>query len=142
MRLNMDIKTPEERSMNMAAIRSKDTKPELMLRKALHKEGLRYRVNNSLPGRPDIVFCSKKVAVFVDGCFWHGCPKCYKEPATNQEFWKGKKEKNLSRDSEVNTKLKEKGWRVERFWEHEIYQDIDLIVAKIINMVRGLKNIS
>ncbi len=130
----MDIKTPEERSKNMAAIRCRDTKPELLLRKALFRSGLRYRINSKLPGKPDIVFPGKKLAVFVDGCFWHCCPKCFKQPVCNSEFWKQKISTNKGRDNEVNQILTTQGWRVIRFWEHEIYQSLDEIVH-IINKI-------
>jgi len=131
----MDIKTPEERSKNMAAIRCRDTKPELLLRKALFSKGLRYRIISKLPGKPDIVFPGRKLAIFVDGCFWHCCPKCFKTPDTNPEFWRDKIATNMRRDLEVNNLLIDEGWKVERFWEHEIYQDLDVIVRKIYSIV-------
>ena len=131
----MDIKTPEERSKNMAAIRCRDTKPELILRKAIFKKGLRYRINSKLPGKPDLVFPGRKLAIFVDGCFWHCCPRCFKAPATNSEFWREKIAANTRRDEEVNNLLTDEGWKVERYWEHEIYQDLDEIVKKIFNTI-------
>lgn len=132
----MDIKTFEERSKNMAAIRCRDTKPELILRKALFNKGLRYRIISKLPGKPDLVFPSRKLAIFVDGCFWHCCPKCFKAPSTNSEFWREKIAANMRRDEEVNNLLADEGWKVERYWEHEIYQDLDEIVQKIFNIVK------
>ena len=127
----MDVKSPEARSKNMSAIRSRNTKPEIKLRKALFKLGLRFRVNYKLTGKPDIVFPGKKLAVFVDGCFWHCCPQCYREPDTNKEYWKKKAEVNIKRDKKVNTMLAEEGWRVLRFWEHEVKKDLSRVVDKI-----------
>lgn len=127
----MDVKSKEDRSKNMAAIRNQDTKPEIKLRKALFKEGFRYRVRHKLPGKPDIIFPGRKIAIFVDGCFWHGCPYCYKEPSDNKEFWKNKLVVNKKRDCEVNEILEAKGWIVLRFWEHEIKKDIEDVVSMI-----------
>lgn len=116
----MDIKTSKERSKNMSAIKSKNTKPEIVLRKALFRLGLRYRIHYNLPGKPDIVFPGKRLVIFIDGCFWHGCPKCYKEPDNNKEFWIKKIARNKNRDDEVNIQLEALGWRVLRIWEHSI----------------------
>ena len=98
----------------MAAVKNKDTDIELILRKSLWREGLRYRVSNKLPGRPDIVFLGKKVAVFCDGCFWHGCPKCREIPDQNREFWVKKIKTNKERDQRVNEQLTAMGWKVLR----------------------------
>lgn len=87
---NTDVMTPEQRSRCMSHVRGKDTKPELLLRRALWKKGLRYRLFNKLPGRPDILFIRKRVAIFVDGCFWHGCPEHGTQPRSNADFWKKK----------------------------------------------------
>lgn len=101
----------------------RDTKPELTLRRALHKLGLRYRVDyrpiSSLRRRADIVFTRKKVAVFVDGCFWHGCPEHLKWPKSNAAWWRWKIEGNRARDVETTRVLEEEGWIVVRIWEHE-----------------------
>jgi DNA mismatch endonuclease, patch repair protein len=132
----MDIKSPEERSKNMAAIRSRDTKPELLLRKKLFKKGLRYRITNKLPGKPDIIFPQLKIAVFVDGCFWHRCPECYKQPENNYLFWEEKISSNVRRDRLVNEKLSRDGWKVIRFWEHEIYRDLDGVAERIYVQVK------
>jgi DNA mismatch endonuclease, patch repair protein len=133
----VDIKTQEARSKNMAAIRCRDTKPELLLRKALFNSGLRYRINTDLIGKPDIVFPGAKLAVFVDGCFWHCCPKCYKQPENNSEFWKQKISANQKRDILVNEALTAQGWRIIRFWEHDIYNDLDFIMRKVLKLVKG-----
>jgi len=107
----------------MSAIRSKDTSPELLLRKELHRRGLRYRLHKKgLPGRPDIVFPSKRVAVFVHGCFWHNHPGCrwWKMPVTNREFWKDKFARNIARDHKNKADLLELDWKAITIWECEI----------------------
>lgn len=136
----MDIKSPEARSKNMSAIKSRNTKPEMKLRKALFKEGLRYRVNYKLPGKPDIIFPGKRLVIFVDGCFWHRCPECYREPDNNKEFWKEKIARNVKRDEEVNSILNEAGWTVLRFWEHDIKRNLSEVVKKIISELRNNNN--
>ena len=89
----------------MASIRGKDTKPELNLRKELWRTGLRYRIGHGLPGKPDIVFVSQRVVVFVDGCFWHQCPIHATRPKANRRFWQDKLRKNVLRDRRVNVQL-------------------------------------
>ena len=83
-----DVLTKKQRSRCMSAIRGRDTKPEILLRKALWYKGYRYRLKNRLPGKPDIAFPTERLAVFVDGCFWHGCPEHYKKPSTHAAFWR------------------------------------------------------
>ena len=115
--------TAEERHRCMAAIKGKDTKPEMTVRRYLFSRGLRYRVNvKKLPGSPDIVLKKYGVAVFIDGCFWHGHKDCkyYKLPSTNMDFWKAKISRNIARDYVNNVDLELAGWRVIRIWECEI----------------------
>lgn len=126
-----DVLTPEQRKLNMSRIRGKNTKPEITLRKALWSKGLRYRIKNKLPGRPDIVFPRFQVAVFVDGCFWHRCSKHYIKPATNKIFWEDKISGNVIRDVENTKKLKKMKWKVIRVWEHQINKDLEKTVSKI-----------
>ncbi len=127
-----DIFDKDKRSEIMSKVKSKNTTPEIKLRKALYKSGIRgYRINMKLPGSPDIVFIRAKIAIFVDGCFWHGCPKCYALPKDNIEFWKAKLERNQNRDKKVNQQLSEMGWRVVRFWEHDIQKNIDEVILSI-----------
>jgi DNA mismatch endonuclease (patch repair protein) len=106
----------------MKRTRKRDTVPELATRSALHRLGLRFRVDRPvLPGsrrRADIVFTRAKVAVFIDGCFWHSCPEHGTMPAANRRFWEEKLEANRSRDRNTNEQLEEAGWKVMRFWEH------------------------
>ncbi|MEU7691411.1 very short patch repair endonuclease [Microbispora hainanensis] len=108
---------------SMQANRGRDTKPELALRRAVHALGLRYRVSvRPLPGirrTADIVFTRAKVAVFMDGCFWHGCPEHHTKSATNAEYWAEKVRRNRERDAETDRLLTEAGWSVIRIWEHE-----------------------
>ena len=117
----------------MSRIRGKNTSPELKLRKMLWESGLRgYRVHYKLPGKPDIVFTRKKVVVFVDGCFWHKCPVCFRPPETNAEFWNEKLQKNVERDLKVTKELEDFGWTVLRFWEHEVKKTPEDVVARIL----------
>ncbi|MGW5043875.1 very short patch repair endonuclease [Streptomyces griseoluteus] len=107
----------------MVANRGRDTKPELLLRSVLHRRGLRYRVNAQplpeLRRTADVVFSKARVAVFVDGCYWHGCPDHYRPATKRAEFWDGKIRSNKARDEETNHRLRESGWTVIRVWEHE-----------------------
>ncbi|MFC4586010.1 very short patch repair endonuclease [Sphaerisporangium corydalis] len=107
----------------MKANRSRDTKPELALRSAIHNLGLRYRVDarpiQELKRRADVVFTKARVAVFSDGCYWHGCPEHYRAARHNDEFWKDKIAKNQARDRDTDAKLLAAGWLVVRVWEHE-----------------------
>jgi DNA mismatch endonuclease, patch repair protein len=104
----------------MSCNRATDTAPEVTLRRALWRRGLRYRLRSRLPGKPDLVFLKQKLAVFVDGCFWHGCPIHSTLPNTNRKFWAAKFEANRARDELVNRTLKGLGWEPVRIWEHEI----------------------
>ena len=118
-----DVKTPEQRSRNMAAIKGKDTKPEIIVRKYLFSRGLRFRVQvRKLPGNPDIVLPKYKTVIFVNGCFWHGHEGCkyFRLPKSNIEFWKEKIERNIERDRESMQALLVLGWKVIRVWECEL----------------------
>lgn len=107
----------------MRGNRSRDTKPELAVRRLLHAEGLRYRVNaRPLPEvrrTADIVFRAKRIAVFIDGCYWHGCPAHYVPSKSNRDYWKGKIEANVARDAQTNVLLSDAGWTVLRYWAHD-----------------------
>ncbi|WP_454180297.1 very short patch repair endonuclease [Pseudarthrobacter sp. SLBN-100] len=122
--------TPEQRSAHMSKIRSKDTKPELKLRQVLHAAGYRYRLHDRrLPGRPDLVFPSRKKVIFVHGCFWHGhaCPIGTRLPKTNRDFWAEKRQKNQDRDRRQKEELNNLGWDVFTLWECEITESGDFI---------------
>lgn len=104
----------------MSRQRCRDTAPELALRRALHARGLRFRVQLAgLPGRPDVALTRARVAVFVDGCFWHRCPQHGVAPKANAEWWEQKLARNVERDREVDCRLRQLGWEVVRVWEHE-----------------------
>jgi len=134
-----DVLTRAERSRCMSRIRGHNTKPEVMLRKALWKRGLRYRIHHGLPGRPDIVFPARKIAVFVDGCFWHRCPLHWQAPKSNAEFWEQKIGENQIRDARVNMELEEAGWRVIRIWEHDIRKALKTTADMLMTSVRSTK---
>jgi DNA mismatch endonuclease (patch repair protein) len=120
------------RSKVMASIRGKDTSPELAVRRLLWARGKRYRVQDRrVSGTPDITSNRHKVAVFIDGCFWHGCKQCYKEPTSNVSFWREKLKRNRERRREVKKELRSNGWRVLEFWEHDVLRDPLAVVAKI-----------
>lgn len=118
-----DRLTPEARSKNMASIRSRDTKPELLVRSMLHRLGYRYRLHGQkLPGRPDIVFAKRRKVIFVHGCYWHRhtCPNGQVIPKTRADFWQKKLTRNAERDSQNQLQLCEMGWHVMVVWECEI----------------------
>ncbi|MFI6561863.1 very short patch repair endonuclease [Streptomyces sp. NPDC050534] len=121
----------------MQANRSRDTRPELALRRAVHALGLRYRVSvrplPSLRRTADLVFTRAKVAVFLDGCFWHGCPDHHTVAATNSGYWQEKVRRNRERDRDTNLRLTEAGWLVLRIWEHE---DPDEAAVRVKEAVR------
>jgi DNA mismatch endonuclease (patch repair protein) len=110
----------------MRAIRRRDTGPEREIRSRLHREGLRFRVDFSISlnaeaakrARPDIVFTRQRLAIFIDGCFWHACPEHGRKPTKNQQYWSPKIARNVQRDEEQTTALKTEGWKVLRIWAH------------------------
>lgn len=119
----MDILSKAQRHRNMSAIRSKNTKPELLVRKFLFSKGYRYRVNKAgLPGKPDIVLRKYRTCIFIHGCFWHGHEGCkyFRVPKTNTEFWQKKIEHNHERDLRDREKLKEIGWHTIVIWECQL----------------------
>lgn len=118
-----DVMTKEQRSHCMAAIKGKDTKPEMIVRRYLFSRGLRFRVQvRKLPGNPDIVLPKYKTVIFVNGCFWHGHEGCkyFRLPKSNIEFWKEKIDRNIARDIRNDGELKALGWHVIRVWECDI----------------------
>ena len=122
----MDRLSSEGRRRNMQAIGSKNTGIEMKLRRALWKAEIRgYRIHpKGLAGRPDLVFTRAKLAIFVDGCFWHGCPACYRPPISNSGFWQKKVEYHRSRDLLNSSRLNGHGWRVLRIWEHSLNRNL------------------
>lgn len=124
------------RSQIMARVRSRNTEPEQRLRKALWRLGLRYRLGAKLPGSPDIVFVSARIAIFVDGCFWHNCPIHGELPVTNREYWQAKITRNEDRDRRVDEELQHLGWNVLRVWEHDIDQNVESVAEQIGYRIR------
>jgi DNA mismatch endonuclease (patch repair protein) len=118
----VDWLSREQRSHNMASIRSKgNTTTERAFLQLLRGEGISgWRRHQNLPGRPDFIFRSRKLAVFIDGCFWHGCPRCYRLPEANRPYWKAKVLSNRNRDRRRTRDLRKCDWRVMRIWEHSL----------------------
>lgn len=129
------------RSALMRRIGRSDTEPELTLRRRLWSQGLRYRVDYGTPaGRPDLVFLGPRVAVFIDGCFWHGCPAHYVRPRSRSQFWAKKLQTNIHRDRRQTLQLEADGWIVLRFWEHEVFTRLEEVVEEIRSAVDGNSN--
>ena len=129
-------KVSEQRSKNMAAIKSKNTKPEIKVRKVLHSMGYRFRLHSKdLPGSPDIVLPKYKTVIFVHGCFWHRHENCKyaSNPKTRQEFWNKKFKTNIERDLEIQDKIKNLDWRSFVIWECET-KNIEILREKIIDV--------
>lgn len=122
----------------MAAIRRKDTTPEVVLRSALHRTGYRFRkdypirIENQLI-RPDIAFTKRRLAVFIDGCFWHSCPEHGRRPSANRQYWSPKLQRNAERDRQQTEALRTAGWTVVRFWEHELLEDVLRRITTILD---------
>lgn len=135
----MDTFDKKTRSRVMSRIRSKGNQStERRLRGALVKAGLSGWTLHprDVEGKPDFFFVESKLVVFVDGCFWHGCPKCYRRPQSRTEYWDKKLERNRGRDSEVTSLLTRHGFSVLRFWEHEVRDDLPSVVNKIQSLRR------
>lgn len=133
----MDRHTREQRSRNMAAIKGKNTKPEIMVMKELKRRKIYFKSHcKEIKGTPDIVFKRKKIAIFIDSDFWHCNPKKFIAPKTNIEFWDKKIKRNIERDKEVNKYLLDSGWRILRIWESDIYKNLDECINNIIDLKR------
>lgn len=130
-----DVLTTEQRSYCMSQIKDKDTKPEIALRKALWSLGYRYRLQNRLPGKPDLVFSSLRTVIFVDGCFWHKCPDHFVQPKTRTQFWLDKIDGNVARDRRNNETLRAEEWQVIRIWEHEIKESLGNAIASVVGVL-------
>ena len=139
----MDRITPQQRSKNMQAVRSTNTKDEVRLAKALWHLGYRYRKNNkTVFGKPDFTFKKLKIAIFIDSEFFHGKDwKTRKKPQTNPEFWIKKIERNMQRDIEVNTHLESQNWKILRFWSNDIKKNLDSCILEIQNAISERQNI-
>jgi len=124
----------------MSRIRARHTSPERLLRAALWKRGYRYRLHSRTPvGAPDLVFVGLRVAIFVDGCFWHGCPNHYVRPRTKNEFWDAKLKENFDRDRRQTVELMQLGWRVVRVWEHQVWEELDDTVAAVVSALQSTR---
>jgi len=136
----MDHVSSATRSLIMANVRSRNTGPELVVRRALHSAGLRYRLHDGrLPGRPDIVFASRKLALFVHGCFWHRCPHCKngaKSVGSNKGYWLPKLARNSVRDKKARRRLRRMGWKVRVIWECQTKDAHKL--DRIVRLVSGI----
>ncbi len=131
-----DTFSPEFRSEIMRRVRSKDTALERKVRSALHRRGLRFRLYPSLPGKPDIAFPGAQVVVFLDSCFWHGCPDHLRIPSSNVEYWNRKIQGNKVRDARTNAAYARTAWKALRFWEHELKDDLERCLRKIERTVQ------
>lgn len=135
--------TTPERSKVMSAIKYKDTRAEVLLRKQLWEMGARgYRKHPNIPGKPDLLFPKKKLAIFVDGCFWHQCTEHFRLPKTNIDYWEMKIQRNVERDRRVNAELAFQGYNILRIWEHEILggkDGLEKAALRIIDELRRLK---
>lgn len=131
-------------SARMSRQARRDTKPEVAVRKLLHAAGYRFRVNARVPDMPrrtiDIAFTRAKVAVMIDGCFWHGCPVHATQPKSNAEWWREKLDRNMARDRETTEHLAAAGWTVLRFWEHEAPDGAAELVAAAVEQERRTRN--
>ena len=137
----MDVFSKQKRSWIMSRVRGKDTSPEIFVRSLIHRLGYRFRLHSKdLPGKPDIVFPSRKKVIFVHGCFWHGhdCPRGSRIPKSNQEYWKFKIKKNIARDRQNSVDLKTMGWKSSVFWECELKNEVTL-QSQIIDFLDGKK---
>lgn len=123
--------------MIMSAVKSKDTKIEISFRKELWNQGFRYSKNSAKYfGKPDLVLKKHKTVIFIDSCFWHGCKKHCRMPATNKKYWVNKIERNKSRDKEVNKYYKKSDWKIIRIWEHDVLKNSDKTVIKIVEFLK------
>jgi len=115
-----DNMTKDQRSRTMSKIHSKWTKQETLIHQTINKFGVPHIMHPKIPGSPDFIIPSQKIAVFIHGCFWHKCPLCFRTPKSNEEYWFPKLDKNIKRDAENENVLRNSGWEVSIIWEHEI----------------------
>ncbi|WP_405390591.1 very short patch repair endonuclease [Streptomyces sp. NBC_01102] len=139
--MNTAIPSSTGVSARMSRQASRDTAPEVAVRRLLHAAGYRYRINQRVPGMPrrtiDIAFTRVKVAVMIDGCFWHGCPDHATQPKSNAEWWRSKLDRNRTRDLETTEHLAVAGWTVLRFWEHQSPREVAGRIAETVAAARG-----
>lgn len=131
-----DTVSKKKRSEIMSKVKSKDSKIEIEFRTVIWKAGFRYRKNpKGYFGKPDLVFKKHKTVIFIDSCFWHGCKKHCRIPATNKKYWINKIERNKERDKEVNKYYKKSDWKIIRVWEHEIEKDPKQVIKKVVHFL-------
>lgn len=139
-----DVHSKETRSYNMSRIKSKNTKPEMLVRQFLHKNGFRYRLHvKTLPGKPDIVLPKYKTVIFIHGCFWHGHEGCryYVVPKTRTEWWLNKIQGNATNDTKTEVLLKESGWKIIKIWECELKKgSLDTKFTQLLDFIRVQEN--
>lgn len=132
----MDKFSKEIRSKIMSCIRGKGTKIEDAVSRELFKNGIRFRRNvKDLPGTPDIAIKKYKIAIFIDSCFWHGCPDHFKMPKSNCEYWENKISTNMKRDQKFNQIYKDTDWHLLRIWEHQLIKDYNATIKQILNFI-------
>jgi DNA mismatch endonuclease (patch repair protein) len=127
---NLSKKT---RSYIMSQIRGKWTKQEKLLHNHLKGRKIRHKMHPKMAGNPDVIIPDKKIAIFLDGCFWHGCPRCYRQPTSNVKYWKNKIETNRKKDKKASILLRRQGWKVMRIWEHDMKKSIPNQIARIVS---------
>lgn len=138
---SMDNVSPEVRSRTMRAVHARNTAPEVRLRRGLFGQGLRgYRVTPcAVPGHPDIAYTKARLAIFVDGCYWHGCPSHCRRPSSNAEYWNAKIDRNMARDKRMSTTLQRAGWTVVRIWEHEVKENLSAAIERVRGSLTDLR---
>lgn len=134
----MDRITKEHRSWNMSRIRGKNTAPEMLVRRFLYSQGIRYRLHAKLPGKPDVVIRKNNRVLFINGCFWHGHANCKfaVTPKSNTNFWQSKIRGNIERDQRNRQQLEHDGWKVLTVWECELEKDRDLTLQNVLSFVK------
>ena len=135
--------SPKKRSQIMSKIKSKNTKLENKIISDLWKKGFRFRRNvASLKGKPDIAIKKYKIVIFIDSCFWHGCPQHCRMPSTNKIYWEKKIKKNRERDKEVSNYYKKNGWHILRIWEHKLKDNYENVLVEIEEFINNIKHIT
>lgn len=138
----MDTHTPMQRTYNMSRIRSSNTLTELKFRKFIWQKGLRgYKIKSKITGKPDIYFSKQRLAVFIDGCFWHKCPIDFIRPKSRNDYWDTKINNNIKRDKKIIKKLSSEGIKVIRFWEHEIVNNTKKCYLRLRTVYEKYNNI-
>ncbi len=139
----MDNLTKDQRYKNMRNVRSKDTRPERLIKAELRRMRYRFAENvEGVIGKPDIVFKRRKVALFIDSDFWHGNPKRFRLPKSNKKYWRAKISRNRERDTRVTRSLRASGWRVIRIWEHDVEHNFPRVIRRIARVLSNTANTS